>query len=238
MKKIAILILGLAFSMLLRGQSQEMVEGDSVPWELRKQSFVYNSAKLFSDPVVARSALYQLIAENPANAALYDSLAILYLKYDNYVSATLVAQQSLMITPENEFAIEIAAAGYDNLGVKDKATVFYERLYLSNNDINTLYKISFLQFELGRYGESNTNLDIVISNPKSETEMIGFPTVDRRGQDVPLKVAAQRVKAMIIEQTESKENALKAYLDVLKMYPDFQIVQQQMTELRKTKDSE
>lgn len=234
MKKIILILLTIGFSYLSIGQSQEMAEGDSVPWELRKQSFIYNSAKLFSDPVIARSALYQLIAENPSNSALYDSLAILYLKYDQYVSATLVAQQSLMISPNNEFAIEIAASGYDNLGVKDKATTFYEKLYLSNNDINTLYKISFLQFEQQRFGEANASLDIIIGDSESETMMIGFPTADRKGQNVPLRVAAYRVKAMIEEVKGNKEVAMNKYLEVLNMYPGFQIVQQQLQEMKKT----
>lgn len=238
MKKVALILLGISFSFISLGQSQEMAKGDSIPWELRKQSFIYNSAKLFNDPVVARTALYNLLAENPGNSALYDSLALLYLQYNQNASAALVAQQSLQISPKNLFATEIAATAFDNLGVKDRAIKYYEKLYLSKNEVNTLYKVSFLQFELKRFGEANASLDIIIGNPESESIFIGFPTTDGNGQDVPLKVAAQRLKAMIVEENGTKEESINAYLSVLKMYPDFQIVQQQIAELRKKKEGE
>ena len=238
MKKIALLIISISFSLLSLGQSQEMVEGDSVPWELRKQSFIYSSAKLFSDPLVAKMALYNLISENPGNPTLYDSLAMIYIQYNQNASAALVAQQSLSINPNNTFATEIAATAFDNLGVKDKSVNFFEKLYLSSNDLNTLYKISFLQFELKRFGEANSSLDIIIGDPESDNRYIGFPTTDGNGQDVSLKVAAHRVKAMIEEEKGNRDEAMTAYLEVLKMHPDFQIVQQQITELRKAKDSE
>ncbi|MEQ9567436.1 MAG: hypothetical protein RLN85_16755, partial [Pseudomonadales bacterium] len=134
--------------------------------------------------------LYSLLAENPGNTALYDSLAILYYEYNQNISAALVAQQSLRINPQNQFAMEVAAAAFDNAGVKGRALDNYEKLYLANGDINTLYKISFLQFELARYAEANTSLDIIIGDPQSDEATITFPTADGAGQDVKLKIAA------------------------------------------------
>lgn len=233
MKKIVLVLIGVSFSLVSFGQSQEMAEGDSIPWELRKQSFIYNTAKLFNDPIVARTALYNLLAENPGNSALYDSLSMLYIQYNLNASAALVAQQSLQINPKNKFALEVAATGFDNLGIKDRAINYYEKLYLAGNDINTLYKVSFLQFELKRFGEANASLDIIIGNPESESISIGFPTTDGEGQEVPLRVAAHRVKAMIEEEKGNKDAAMNKYLEVLNMYPGFQIVQKQLQEMKK-----
>ncbi|WP_421765314.1 tetratricopeptide repeat protein [Ekhidna sp.] len=237
MKKIffGVFIIG---SGLLNAQSLEKAPGDSIPWELRKQAFIYNTAKMFSDPVVARTALYNLLSENPGNVALYDSLAILYLQYNQNASAALVAQQALQLDPQNQFAMEIAATGFDKLGAKDRALNNYEKLYLANGDINTLYKVSFLQFELKRYAEAGTSLDIIIEDPQSESITIRFPTADGNGQDVPLKVAAHRVKAMIIQDKGDVEGAKAKYLEVLGMHPGFQIVQQQLRELTKPKSGE
>lgn len=227
----ALLVCGSAIN--ISAQSLEMAPGDSIPWELRKQSFIYNTAIQFSDPLIARVALYNLLAENPGNVALYDSLAISYLQYNQNASAALVAQQALRINPNDMFAVEIAAASLDQLGAKDRALNHYEKLYLNNQDINTLYKISFLQFELQRYAESSTSLDIIIGDPSSKEINIVFPTTDRVGQDVALDVAAYRVKAMIEEAKGNKELAQEKYLEVLKMQPGFQVVQQQLRELSK-----
>lgn len=232
----ALLICGATVN--ISAQSLEMAPGDSIPWELRKQSFIYNTAVQFSDPLIARVALYNLLAENPGNVALYDSLAISYLQYNQNASAALVAQQALRINPNDMFAVEIAAASLDQLGAKDRALSNYEKLYLNNQDINTLYKISFLQFELQRYAESSTSLDIIIGDPSSKETKIVFPTTDRVGQDVALDVAAYRVKAMIEEAKGNKELAQEKYLEVLKMQPGFQVVQQQLRELSKGEGTE
>lgn len=229
-----LIVCGMGFSSF--AQSQEMVPGDSIPWELRKQSFIYNSAKLYNDPLVARMALYNLISENPGNVALYDSLALLYYQYNQNASAALVAQQALQINPNDLFATEIAANGFDKLGVKDKAITYFETLYLNNNDINTLYKVAFLQYEAQRYGEANTSLDIIIGDPQSKETTIVFPTTDGNGQEVPLDVSAHRVKAMIVEAQGNNEEAKALYLEVLQMYPGLQIVQQQLRELTKSKE--
>jgi len=229
------LLIGIAFvfTFSVHGQSTEVAPGDSIPWELRKQSFIYSTAKLFNDPVVARTALYSLLAENPGNVALYDSLAILYLQYNQNASAALVAQQALKINPKDRFAMQVAATGLERLGAKDRALTHYEKLYLVNGDINTLYKIAFLQYELKRFAEANTSLDIIIGDPQAERYNIVFPTADGQGQEVSLKIAAHRVKAMILEAKGEVEEAKKKYLEVLEMKPGFEIVQQQLRELTK-----
>ncbi|MEM9338988.1 MAG: hypothetical protein AAGA66_09690 [Bacteroidota bacterium] len=211
----------------------EKAEGDSIPWEFRKQAFIYNTAKIFNDPQVARMAIYNLISENPSNAPLYDSLALLYLQYNQYASAALVAQQSLQINGDNLFATEIAGSAFDNLGVKDKAIPYYESLYLANNDINVLYKIAFLQMEASRYEEANASINIIMGKEEAKSINITFPTEDRRGQEVPLNVSAHRIKAMIEESKGNDEAAKTLYLKTLEMFPGFQIVQRQLQELTK-----
>ncbi|MEQ9404099.1 MAG: hypothetical protein RIM99_10960 [Cyclobacteriaceae bacterium] len=234
MKRIVlVVVLLIAIGQIAGAQSREMAAGDSVVWELRKQSFIYNSARMFNDPQVAKMAIYNLLAENPGNAALYDSLALIYLQYGQYASSALVSQQSIRINPNNLFATEVAATSFDNLGVKDKAIPYYETLYLSNNDLSILYKISFLQMELARYGEAVTSSDIIMNNEESKELMIRFPTEDGNGQEVPLNVAAHRVKAMVEESKGNKAEAQKLYLKTLEMYPGFQIVQSQLQALNK-----
>ncbi|MEP5612765.1 MAG: hypothetical protein ABJP45_10975 [Cyclobacteriaceae bacterium] len=217
-------------------QSAEVVQGDSIPWEIRKQSFIYNSANLFNDPQVAKMALYNLIAENPGNPALYDSLALIYLRFNQVASAALVSQQSLKINKNNLFATEIAASAFDNLGVKDRAIPYYETLYLAKNDLNVLYKIAFLQLELERHGEAMTSVDIIMNDESSKTQIIVFPTEDNQGQEVPLNVAAHRIKAMIEEAKGNEDEAKRLYLTTLEMYPGFQVVQGQLQQLNKPED--
>lgn len=233
----------MAFTLLLvvtgfwgSSQSQEKTEGDSIPWEFRKQAFIYSKAIAFNDPQVARMALYNLLSENPGNPSIYDSLAWLYLQYNQFVSAALVAKQSLELNNDNLFATEIVATSFDNLGVKDKAIPYYETLYLADNDLTTLYKIAFLQFEVDRFKEAVTSADIIIQNPEAATITFTFPTEDGVGQEILLKVCAHRIKAMIKEEEGNKEEAMQLYLETLQMHPGFQVVQKQLRELTKKEE--
>ncbi len=227
----ALFFCGLAITSF--SQSVEMAPGDSIPWELRKQSFIYSTATQFNDPMVARMALYNLLSENPANVPLYDSLAISYFEYNQYVSAALAAQQALRINPNDLFAAEVAASSFEKVGAKDKALTNYEKVYLDKQDLTILYKMAFLQYELERFTEATTSLDIIIADAAAEESFIVFPTTDRLGQEVPLKVAAFRVKAMMEESKGNTEVAKTQYLEVLEMFPGFQVVQQQLRELTK-----
>jgi len=231
MKKLVFTLLISVVAYASSAQSQEIAPGDSIPWELRKQSFIYSTANVFNDPLVARIALYNLLAENPGNVALYDSLALSYLQFNQNASAALAAQQAIRINPNDMFATEIAATALEQIGAKDRALGFYEKMYLSNQDINTLYKVSFLQYELQRYTEAETSLDIIINDETSKETQIVFPTTDRQGQEVPLTVAAYRIKAMMEEAKGNTEVAKAKYLEVLEMLPGFQVVQQQLREL-------
>lgn len=234
MKKLFLVVtVLLAFSQSTFSQSTEMAEGDSIPWELRKQSFIYNSSRMFNDTQVSKMALYNLISENPSNFALYDSLSLIYLQFNQFASAALVAQRSLQLNPQNLFATEVAATSFDNLGVRDKAIPYYETLYLSNNDLNILYKISFLQLELERFGESITSVDIILNHADAEKSNIVFPTQDNAGQEVTLKVAAHRVKAMVAESQGKEDEAKQLYLKTLEMHPGFEVVQSQLQALNK-----
>jgi len=236
MKKL-VLSFGLVLvSLAMVAQSKEVVPGDSIPWELRKQSFIYSAALRFNDPAVAKMALYNLMAENPGNPAVYDSLAKLYLEYNQPVSAALVAEQAILRNQNDYFAIEIAASAFDNLGAKEKALAYYEKLYLNENNVIVLYKMAFVQMELEQFAAANTSLDIVIGDPSAKEKAIIFPTLDQLGQEVSLDIAAHRVKAMIEEAKGNVEVAKAKYLEVLKMKPGFQVVQQQLRDLSKAKE--
>lgn len=207
---------------------------DSIPWEMRKNAFIYTAAKQYNDPAVARMALYNLIAENPGNPALYDTLALWYYEYNQLASAALVASDAMRIDPNDLFAAEVAALSFEGLGVNARAVENYEKLYLANNDLGTLYKVAFLQMNLKRYGEALNNVQVIIDSPKSEEQKLIFPIDDKNNtQQVPLKVAAIRLKGMIEQDRGNTALAKELYQKALDMQPDFAVLKQQMAELDK-----
>ncbi|HNU43371.1 MAG TPA: hypothetical protein PKH83_12790, partial [Cyclobacteriaceae bacterium] len=66
----------------------------------------YATAVKWNDYEVAKSALYDLIVENPQNDSLILSLAYYYYENQQHVPAVLVSQQLLARNPKNTAALE------------------------------------------------------------------------------------------------------------------------------------
>ena len=231
MKKIiiAILILG---SLPCLTFAQDNIEGDTlIPMEVQRQIFVYGAAKKYNDKMMQLSTLYNLLAFNRNNSAILDSIALVYFELQQYVSAALVSIDAVSLNPKDELAAEIAALSFEQIGATERALKYYETLYLLRNDIMTLYQVSFLQYRLKRLNEAFTNVDIIIADAKSNEVQIRFPKNDESEQEVVLKTAAKRLKAMIYEEQGNVVEATKIYKDILLISPDFDLVKKQLEDL-------
>ena len=231
MKKIiiAILILG---SLPCLTFAQENTEGDTlIPMEVQRQIFVYGASKKYNDKMMQLSTLYNLLAFNRNNSAILDSIALVYFGLQQYVSAALVSVDAVLLNPKDELAAEIAALSFEQIGATERALKYYETLYLLRNDIMTLYQVSFLQYRLKRLNEAFTNVDIIIADAKSNEVQIRFPKNDESEQEVVLKTAAKRLKAMIYEEQGNVVEATKIYKDILLISPDFDLVKKQLEDL-------
>ncbi|MFT6865601.1 MAG: tetratricopeptide (TPR) repeat protein [Cyclobacteriaceae bacterium] len=229
MKYLFLLIAGLV---MFGAQAQnDQQQRDSIPFEFSRQAFIYEMAKNFNDPVIARMAIFNLISFNPGNTALLDTLAVLYLDNNQPVSAALTAQESATIDPKDLFAVELAAISFERIGATAKAIEFYERLYTSNFDINVVYKMGFLQMQVKRFIEASTNADIIIEDPKSEKLKLMFQKSETENQEILLKACGYRLKGMIEEDQGNTSLAKEYYQKALDMEPDFVIMKEQLEAL-------
>lgn len=212
---------------------EQAAANDSIPFEFNRQAYIYNLAKSYNDPVVARMAIYNLLSYNPQNPALLDSLALLYYEYNQFASAALTAQDAAALDPEDMFAVEIAAICFERLGALPKAITFYEKLYTTTFDMSTLYKVGFLQMDAKRYIEADTNADIIIEDPKSKTLTLLFPKDNKQNQEVSLVAGGYRLKGMIAEAQGDKVKAKEYFNKGLAIAPDFDLLKKQIAELEK-----
>ena len=134
--------------------------------EFDLQNSIYIKAKTYNDPSVAINALYKMIALQPENIFLKDSLMREYLTLSQWAPSYMISREILAIQPANTFALEISckstvavnlAYALQNLGLKQQALDQYESLYLRTDRIDVLYTIAFLQFELKNYNERKIN---------------------------------------------------------------------------------
>ena len=229
MRFILLLTLSVHFLMI---RAQQPVENDSLPFDVQKQSIIYQSAVRYSDPLIARMALYNFLAYNPSNTAILDSLALSYTNAGMVASAAIVAQDVLSLNPKDMLATEIAAVSFERLGLKDKSLSYYEVLYLNKQELMTLYKMAFLQMELKRYTEAQTSTDIIINDTTSVHELLLFKDAEQNQQSVPLNAEALRLKALVAQDQEKIEEAIGYLTRSLAISPDFYVAQVQLKTLQ------
>ena len=195
-----------------------------------QQKKVYELGMKYADVSAARNSLFNMIALDPGDASLLDSLAYMYFEYQQYTSCLLVCIDILKINPDNIPALEMSAVAYDNLGLKDKALTSYESIYLRSNSIFTLYRIAALQLDLNRHTESMTNVNILLE--KEETKEAKVPINSEQGSmEISLEAAVYNLKGLIEADQGNKESARASYQQALALEPEFTLAQSNLERL-------
>ena len=178
-------------------------------------------ANRWNDADMARDALYDLIVEYPGNDSLIYALALEYYNSQKYISSVLIAQDLLARNPKNIEVLQMAASGFEALNLNDKALSNYESLYLQNNNSGALYKMAFLQYELKKYVESKTNVDILLTKPDIESMTVTLRDSENKQKEYPFKVSLLNLKGLLAQQAGDKAGAKKAFEESLSLAPDF-----------------
>lgn len=229
---LGVLTLIVVFTSNAQDQKQQ-APTDSLPFDIQKNAFIYSIASRYSDIEVSRMALYNILAYNPNNVAILDSLALMYVDNQQYASAVLASQDALRINPNDLLATEIAAVSFENLGLKDRSITYYETLYLDNQNITTLYKIAFMQFDLKRFGEALNSADILIASSETAEKNLIFQKNQNQNQEVSMLAAAYRLKGMVEAEKGNIAEAKAHFEKALEVAPDFVIVKYQLEQLDK-----
>ena len=213
MKKVIFFIL-LSSSVMFKSYSQIS--------EFDLQNSIYKKAKSYNDPSVAINSLYKMIAIQPENVLLKDSLMREYLTISQWAPSYMISREILAMQPNNLFALEVSCISLQNLGLKQQALNEYESLYLKSDRIDVLYTISFLQFELKNFTESLTNLDILINNSETEGMSVSVSKSDNSVQEVLIRAQLNYLKGLIYLEQSKNEDAKKYFNIALTISPDFQ----------------
>ncbi len=192
----------------------------------------YNLAMRYNDLEGAKQALYSILAENPSNDSVLYSLSYLYLERGQFASAAISAKDLTTLNPEHTGGMEILGISYENLGLQDKALEAYEDLYFKTSDYQTLYKVAFLQYQIGKYTESLQNADILLSKPEADELKAVFPSSGGEQKEYPIRVALLNLKGANAKGLALNDDARKYYEEALALAPDFKLAQDALAELK------
>src|SRR5258708_37900895 len=80
--------------------------------------------------------------------------------------------------------------------------------------------MAFLQYELKKFVESKTNVDILLTKPDIETMKVTLRDSENKQKDFPFKVSLLNLKGLLAQQAGDKVGAKKAFEESLAMAPD------------------
>jgi tetratricopeptide (TPR) repeat protein len=179
----------------------------------------YATAARWNDRDVAKDALYDLIVENPIDSLIF-TLAYSYYEDQKYLNAALVAQDYLSRNPKSIDFLQLAASSYEQVGALERAQQSYESLYLLTNATSSLYKVAFLQYQLKKYVECMTNIDILLTKEDLDKNTVTFQTADKKDKEYSIRIPLLNLKGLITQETD-KAAAKKIFEDALALAPDF-----------------
>lgn len=216
-----LLIVTLSFVKITKAQEDSIKSIDPV----RMYLGIYHLANQFNDPAVVRMALYHLLMFSSEKSKVLDSLALYYYNYQQWSSTALVSQENLNLNPNNELALELAGVSFENLSLKDKALEYYEKLFLKNDNSNILYKIAFLQYDLKRFRECTTSIEILMKRTDADEIKLIFPKQDKSQQKIIMRAALTNLKGLLAKEEGNITKAKELFLEALKLAPKFEIAQ-------------
>jgi len=189
--------------------------------EFNIQKTIYEKAKAYNDPNVAITALYNMVAIQPDNVLLKDSLMREYLSLSQWAPTYMISREILAIQPNNNFALEVSCVALQNLGLKQEALNEYESLYLRTDRVDVLYTISFLQFELKNLNESLTNLEILLNNDQTEEMVVSVSKDENDRQEVSMRAQLNYLKGLVFLEQGKNDLAKSSFNDALNLSPEF-----------------
>ncbi len=227
-KGLMLLLMAITFN-VANGQNKE-TQGTQL-FKLYQMKYVFGMK--YNDTEVAKDALYSMIAMDPNDDSLKMRLCYYYFEQNQYASSLFVSMDILSRETGLTDALRINAMSYENLGVRDKAVAAYETLYLKVNELGVLYQVAVLQFELERFVECMTNLDIILKDPQSKALKLNFAKNETEQQEITMEAASYNVKGMIEKQQGNTAEAKKYFENALAAEPDFTLALQNIEGLNK-----
>jgi tetratricopeptide (TPR) repeat protein len=193
--------------------TEESIESD----ELK----VYNLALKYGDFTVAKTAVYEMLAEDPSRTDLLDTLTVIYFIQGSYGQAIAVGNEILETNP-NKLAIrEIVAVSYKNVNAPKEALTEFETLFKESGDLYFLYEVASMQYALKRFGECIASCDAILNAEGAAEMKVNIGLGQGQYQDVPLPAAVLNMKGFIALEVNQPEAAKENFEAALAIDPEF-----------------
>lgn len=224
------LLLFVGMAQIGTAQQQQSVKRDTVA--IRHHLSTYFLGVRYNDMNVAKNSLYNLLIADPTGLQYLDSLALIYFDQQQFASSLLVSRDILSFNEDNVLALEINAISNERLGIRQRAADAYESLYLKTEDLNALYKLAFLRYELKRYAEAMVATDQLIEHKMADEATVVINNGNNTQLEISLKASALHLKGLLFKEQDKKAEARKYFQEALNLAPEFQVAKRDLESVK------
>lgn len=215
------------------GMAQEnTVNSPKESEEYKRQMLVYNLSKRYNDFTATRTALLNMIALDPQDKTLLDSLALIYFDFEQYGATAIVTNDALALEPNNLLALELNAIAYENLGFEEEALARFQSLYIKQPSLDLLYKIAFMQYEMDNFNQCRVTIKQLFEEEVIDTEKVAYPsTIEGERVEVTMRTAIKFLLGLVEKEEGNTAEAKKILEEILYEHPNFALVKENLADI-------
>ena len=202
---------------------------------LETQRRVFTLAVRYSDGVVAKQALYEMIARYPENTNLLDSLALIYFDLGEYAACVLVSRDIVKFKPNDLNILLVKGMSEKNIGLLNEALLTYEKLYMQTENVFHLYEVAFMQYQLKKPKPCEVSVELLLAHEDIDKETIPLAGPNNTQEEVPLRAAVLNLQGILASDQGDKDQARKSFRKALELAPNFSLAKSNLADLDKKK---
>jgi tetratricopeptide (TPR) repeat protein len=210
---------------------------DPTAKQIELQKTVYKTAMENGDLNTATTAVYQLVELEPTKA-WKDTLLGVYFGRGAYVQTVLLGEKLLEGRENDTTLLEYLAFSKEALGMFEESLKAYKKLYEDSKELNHLYQIASLQFNLRRYNECVSSLNKITQDPKAESTKVSIRYGRGETQEVPVMAAVFNINGVLAMQQKDFKSAEASFQKALQIFPDFALAKGNIQAMAQSSEQE
>ncbi len=184
---------------------------------------LYTQGKRVGDAAVMYDALHNMLAMEPGNAAVKDSLATLYFTGRMYGPSLSLTTELLGDKAGDARYLEMQAVSQNSLGLLEDALASYQTLLNVDPNPYYAYQIATIQYGLNKFDVAEASVDNMLAADLGE-QKVNINLSNGRAQSVPMKAALLNIKGVLRKDVHADKDKAREYFQLaMAEAPDFML---------------
>lgn len=194
---------------------------------------LYDQGKRIGDAAIQFDALHAMLAREPENVHVKDSMAVLYFQSRMYGQSMVLTNDLIEHDATSPRYLEMRAVSQNSLGMLEDALASYEALLAVDPNPYYGYQIATLQYGLNRFDLAEASVDNMLAADLSQ-ERVNINIADGRSQTVPMKAALLNIKGVLRKDVHADLEQAEQYFELaMAEAPNFVLANNNMAAMRR-----